>query len=181
VGNFRRFRVFTDSQVALLPRNWSCQSPSFPHASSSGSTGSPQANSAWTDDKNIRGDNLRIGSGNPPFILEGHRTNGGTVKLIGDFPFMLSLVEAFLGFFSRIKDFIFKVCRYPRSLLRASYGFQPLDLSSSLAFFTKLKSKMSPTLMSRCTLVVFFMSSIIDCSNLSSLNPSRSASGVRMS
>jgi hypothetical protein len=27
VGNFRRFRVFTDSQVALLPRDWPCQSP----------------------------------------------------------------------------------------------------------------------------------------------------------
>ncbi len=30
------------------------------------------------------------------------RTNGGAVEIIGDFPFMLSLVEAFIGFFSRI-------------------------------------------------------------------------------
>jgi len=29
-------------------------------------------------------------------------TNGGAVEIIGDFPFMLSLVEAFIGFFSRI-------------------------------------------------------------------------------
>jgi hypothetical protein len=29
--------------------------------------------------------------------------NGGVVKIFGDFPFMLSLVEAFLRFFSRIK------------------------------------------------------------------------------
>src|SRR5919198_613644 len=53
----------------------------------------------------------------------------------------------------------------------ACYGFQPLLLSSSLAFFTKLKSKMSLTLMSRWTFVVFFISSIIDCSTWSSLNP----------
>ena len=31
------------------------------------------------------------------------RTNGGVVEIIGEFPFMLSQVEAFLGFFSRIK------------------------------------------------------------------------------
>jgi len=30
------------------------------------------------------------------------RTNGGASEIIGDFPFMLSLVEAFIGFFSRI-------------------------------------------------------------------------------
>jgi hypothetical protein len=29
--------------------------------------------------------------------------NGGAVEVIWDLPFMLSLVEAFLGFFSRIK------------------------------------------------------------------------------
>jgi hypothetical protein len=29
-------------------------------------------------------------------------TNGGACEIIGDFPFMLSLVEAFIGFFSRI-------------------------------------------------------------------------------
>ena len=28
--------------------------------------------------------------------------NGGAGEIIGDFPFMLSLVEAFIGFFSRI-------------------------------------------------------------------------------
>jgi len=38
---------------------------------------------------------------NPPIILRELRTNGGAVEIIGDFPFMLSLVEAFLGFFSR--------------------------------------------------------------------------------
>jgi hypothetical protein len=45
---------------------------------------------------------------NPPFILREpgqfiQGTNGAAVEIIGDFPFMLSLVEAFLGFFSRIK------------------------------------------------------------------------------
>jgi len=29
--------------------------------------------------------------------------NGGAVEIIGDFPFMLSLVEAFIEFFSRIE------------------------------------------------------------------------------
>jgi hypothetical protein len=46
---------------------------------------------------------------NRPFILRGLRarpefiegTNGGAVEIIGDFPFMLSLVEACIGFFSR--------------------------------------------------------------------------------
>ena len=36
---------------------------------------------------------------NPPFTL---RTNGGAVEIVGDFPFMLSIVEAFLGLFGRI-------------------------------------------------------------------------------
>jgi hypothetical protein len=36
-----------------------------------------------------------------PEFIEG--TNGAGVEIIGEFPFMLSLVEAFLGFFSRIK------------------------------------------------------------------------------
>jgi hypothetical protein len=31
-------------------------------------------------------------------------TNGGGDEIIGDFPFMLSLVEAFLGFFSKIES-----------------------------------------------------------------------------
>ena len=35
--------------------------------------------------------------------FESLRTNGGADEIIGDFPFMLSPVEAFLGFFSRIK------------------------------------------------------------------------------
>ena len=34
----------------------------------------------------------------------GEGTNGGVVEISEDFPFMLSLVEAFLGFFSRIKN-----------------------------------------------------------------------------
>ena len=34
--------------------------------------------------------------------FEGLRTNGGEVEIFGDFPFMLSLVDAFIGFFSRI-------------------------------------------------------------------------------
>jgi hypothetical protein len=34
-------------------------------------------------------------------FIEG--TNGGAVEIIGDSPFMLSLVEAFKGFFSRIE------------------------------------------------------------------------------
>jgi hypothetical protein len=29
-------------------------------------------------------------------------TNGSAVRIVGDFPFMLSLVEAFLGFFRSI-------------------------------------------------------------------------------
>jgi hypothetical protein len=32
----------------------------------------------------------------------GLRTNGGGAEMVGEFPFMLSTVEAFLGFFSRI-------------------------------------------------------------------------------
>ena len=52
---------------------------------------------------------------------------------------------------------------------RNRYGFQPLALISSLAFFTKARSKMSLTLMSRWTLVVFFIASIIDCKTLSSV------------
>jgi len=32
------------------------------------------------------------------------RTNGGAAEIIGDFPFMLSLVEAFVEFFSRIEE-----------------------------------------------------------------------------
>ncbi len=59
---------------------------------------------------------------------------------------------------------------------RRRYGFQPLVLSSSLAFFTKVKSKMSLILISRCTLVVFFISSIMDCKTLSSVKPSRKTS-----
>jgi hypothetical protein len=34
--------------------------------------------------------------------LDSLRTKRGAVKIVGDFPFMLSIVEAFLGFFSRI-------------------------------------------------------------------------------
>src|SRR3990172_7072123 len=34
--------------------------------------------------------------------FESLRTNGGASEIIGNFPFMLSLVEAFIGFFSRI-------------------------------------------------------------------------------
>jgi hypothetical protein len=30
-------------------------------------------------------------------------TNGGVTEILGDFPFMLSRVEAFLGFFSGIR------------------------------------------------------------------------------
>jgi hypothetical protein len=30
--------------------------------------------------------------------FEGLRTNGGAVEIVGDCPFMLSIVEAFLGF-----------------------------------------------------------------------------------
>ena len=71
--------------------------------------------------------------------------------------------------------------RYSRMFLagiqaKLCYGFQPLALSSSLAFLTKVKSKMSLILMSRCTLVVFFISSIIDCKTLSSVKPSRRTS-----
>jgi len=38
----------------------------------------------------------------PPFILRGLRTNGGAIESVVVFPFMLSLVEAFLGFFGGI-------------------------------------------------------------------------------
>ncbi len=34
--------------------------------------------------------------------FESLRTNGGACEIVGDFPFMLSTVEAFLGFFSGI-------------------------------------------------------------------------------
>ena len=36
--------------------------------------------------------------------FENLRTNGGALEMIGDFPFMLSQVEAFFGFFSRILE-----------------------------------------------------------------------------
>ena len=36
--------------------------------------------------------------------FENLRTNGGGAEMVGEFPFMLSLVEAFLGFFSRIRN-----------------------------------------------------------------------------
>jgi len=39
---------------------------------------------------------------NPPFILREPQDERRRVEIIGDFPFMLSLVEAFIGFFSRI-------------------------------------------------------------------------------
>jgi len=39
---------------------------------------------------------------NPRSSFENLRTNGGAIEIIGHFPFMLSLVEAFIGFFSRI-------------------------------------------------------------------------------
>jgi hypothetical protein len=39
---------------------------------------------------------------NPRSSFETLKTNGGAIEIIGDFPFMLSLVEAFLGFFSGI-------------------------------------------------------------------------------
>jgi hypothetical protein len=38
---------------------------------------------------------------NPPFILRGPQENGGEVEIIGDFPFMLSLVEAFIVVFQQ--------------------------------------------------------------------------------
>jgi len=43
--------------------------------------------------------------------------NGGAGEIIGDFPFMLRLVEAFIGFFSRIT--ILKLFPKPRSLANA--------------------------------------------------------------
>jgi hypothetical protein len=48
-----------------------------------------------------RGNDSTILLENLPFILRGLRTNGGAVETSGYFPFM-SLVEAFLKFFSRI-------------------------------------------------------------------------------
>jgi len=36
--------------------------------------------------------------------FESLRANGGAVEIIGDFPFMLSRVEAFIGFFSTIES-----------------------------------------------------------------------------
>ena len=39
-----------------------------------------------------------------PEFIEG--TNGGAGEIIGDFPFMLSPVEAFLGFFSRNECYV---------------------------------------------------------------------------
>jgi hypothetical protein len=36
------------------------------------------------------------------YLVERPRTNGGAVEMIGDFPFMLSFVEAFIGFSARI-------------------------------------------------------------------------------
>jgi hypothetical protein len=39
---------------------------------------------------------------NPSFILREPQDERWSSEIIGNFPFMLSLVEAFLGFFSRI-------------------------------------------------------------------------------
>jgi hypothetical protein len=36
--------------------------------------------------------------------FESLRTNGGAVEIIGGFPFMLSLVEAFIGFSAESED-----------------------------------------------------------------------------
>jgi hypothetical protein len=41
--------------------------------------------------------------------FESLRTNGGAVEIIGGFPFMLSLVEAFIGVFS--KEFGWRWCQ----------------------------------------------------------------------
>jgi hypothetical protein len=41
--------------------------------------------------------------------FESLRTNGGALEILGDFPFMLSPVEAFLGFFSRINEYEFVI------------------------------------------------------------------------
>jgi hypothetical protein len=39
---------------------------------------------------------------NGPRVLRDVRTSGGVIKVIGDFPFMLSGVEAFFEFFSAV-------------------------------------------------------------------------------
>jgi hypothetical protein len=44
---------------------------------------------------------------NPPFILREPQDERRSAEIIGDFPFMLSPVEAFLGFFSRISYELF--------------------------------------------------------------------------
>jgi hypothetical protein len=110
--------------------------------------------------------------------------------MIEHFPFVLSLSKHFKLFLMLLgleNDRAgFETCPYHDRLdanagrmpKEKIYGFQPLAFNSSLAFFTKLSSKMSATLMSRCTFVVRFMSSIIDCNTLSSLNPSLSVSRV---
>ena len=38
---------------------------------------------------------------NPPVHLDNLRRNGGETEIVGEFPFMLSPVEAFLGFFQQ--------------------------------------------------------------------------------
>jgi hypothetical protein len=50
---------------------------------------------------------FKLKSYKPPFILRELRTDGGAVEIIGDFPFMLSLVEAFLGFSAESFDCLY--------------------------------------------------------------------------
>ena len=63
--------------------------------------------------------------------FESLRTNGGAGEIIGDFPFMLSLVEAFIGFFSRIT--ILSICGEFRRKRRARLeNFAPQILTLRL-------------------------------------------------
>jgi hypothetical protein len=78
--------------------------------------GSGRKSSSW----------IKILLKNPPFILREAQDERRDVEIIGDVPFMLSHVEACLGFFSRIDKRIRPFPSLPTCLLMAE-GFSSLS------------------------------------------------------
>jgi len=80
---------------------------------------------------------------NPPFILRELRANRGAVEINRDFPFVLTLVEAFIGFFTRVlwesePDFL-RLPNYSASLRKFSPG--ALFWNSQNHYFTTKDTK----------------------------------------
>ena len=65
------------------------------------------------------------------------RTNGGAVETVGDFPFMLSPVEAFIGFFSRITILTMTLSL---SKGQSSPGFPPFESLRAVSPVERLKA-----------------------------------------